>query len=123
VKNQVQKIQTLNELIHSCDSYRKISAGKRIILPTGDGMAIGFLSSSEIPLELSIQLHHKLRPYNQDKSPTEEIGVLIGLASGPVFTVADLNNVENIWGPGIILARRVMDVDDNGHILIAENLA
>jgi hypothetical protein len=123
VKNQVQKIQTLNELIHSCDSYRKISAGKRIILPTGDGMAIGFLSSSEIPLELSIQLHHKLRPYNQDKSPTEEIGVLIGLASGPVFTVADLNNVENIWGSGIILARRVMDVDDNGHILIAENLA
>ncbi|HEU4448109.1 MAG TPA: hypothetical protein VFR94_25790, partial [Nitrososphaeraceae archaeon] len=68
VKNQVQKIQTLNELIHSCDSYRKISAGKRIILPTGDGMAIGFLSSSEIPLELSIQLHHKLRPNNQDKS-------------------------------------------------------
>ena len=123
MKNQVQKIQTLNELIHSCDSYRKISAGKRIILPTGDGMAIGFLSSSEIPLELSIQLHHKIRAYNQDKSPTEEIGVLIGLASGPVFTVADLNNVQNIWGPGIILARRVMDVDDNGHILIAENLA
>jgi hypothetical protein len=123
VKNQVQKIQTLNELIHSCDSYRKISAGKRIILPTGDGMAIGFLSSSEIPLELSIQLHRKLRPYSQDKSLTEEIGVLIGLASGPVFTVADLNNVQNIWGPGIILARRVMDVDDNGHILIAENLA
>ena len=123
MKNQVQKIQTLNELIHSCDSYRKISAGKRIILPTGDGMAIGFLSSSEIPLELSIQLHHKIRAYDRDKSPTEEIGVLIGLASGPVFTVADLNNVQNMWGPGIILARRVMDVDDNGHILIAENLA
>ena len=52
-----------------------------------------------------------------------EIGVRIGLASGPVFTVADLNNVQNIWGPGIILARRVMDAGDNGHILIAENLA
>ena len=124
VKNQVQKIQTLNELIHSCDSYRKISAGKRIILPTGDGMAIGFLSSSEIPLELSIQLHHKIRAYDQQKYDTSDsLGVRIGLGSGPVFTVSDLNNVENIWGPGIILARRVMDAGDNGHILRAEKLA
>jgi hypothetical protein len=86
-------------------------------------MAIGFLSKPEIPLELSIQLHRKLCLYNQEKSPTEEIGVRIGLASGPVFTVADLNNVQNIWGPGIILARRVMDAGDKDHILIAENLA
>lgn len=49
VKNQVQKIQTLNELIHSCESFRKSSVGKRIILPSGDGMAIGFLTSSELP--------------------------------------------------------------------------
>ena len=123
VKNQVHKIETLNELIHSCDAYRKVSAGKKVILPSGDGMAIGFLSKPEIPLELSIQLHRKLRLYNQEKSPTEEIGVRIGLASGPVFTVADLNNVQNIWGPGIILARRVMDAGDKDHILIAENLA
>jgi hypothetical protein len=54
VKKQVQKIQTLNELIHPCDSYRKTSAAKRIILPMGDEMTIGFLSNPEIPLELSI---------------------------------------------------------------------
>ncbi|MGH9989873.1 MAG: adenylate/guanylate cyclase domain-containing protein, partial [Nitrososphaera sp.] len=123
VKNQIHKIEILNELIHSCDAYRKVSAGKKVILPSGDGMAIGFLSKPEIPLELSIQLHRKLRLYNQERSPTEEIGVRIGLASGPVFTVADLNNVQNIWGPGIILARRVMDAGDKDHILIAENLA
>ena len=123
VKNQVHKIEILNELIHSCDAYRKVSTGKKVILPAGDGMAIGFLSKPEIPLELSIQLHRKLRAYNEEKSPAEEIGVRIGLASGPVFTVADLNNVQNIWGPGIILARRVMDAGDKGHILIAESLA
>jgi KaiC/GvpD/RAD55 family RecA-like ATPase/class 3 adenylate cyclase len=123
VKNQVHKIESLNELIHSCDAYRKVSAGKKVILPAGDGMAIGFLSKPEIPLELSIQLHRKLHAYNEEKSPAEEIGVRIGLASGPVFTVADLNNVQNIWGPGIILARRVMDAGDKGHILIAESLA
>jgi KaiC/GvpD/RAD55 family RecA-like ATPase/class 3 adenylate cyclase len=123
VKNQVHKIEILNELIHSCDAFRKVSTGKKVILPAGDGMAIGFLSKPEIPLELSIQLHRKLRAYNEEKSAAEEIGVRIGLASGPVFTVADLNNVQNIWGPGIILARRVMDAGDKGHILIAESLA
>ena len=123
VKNQVHKIETLNELIYSCDAYRKVSAGKKIILPAGDGMAIGFPSKPEVPLELGIELHRKLRAYNEEKSPSEEIGVRIGLASGPVFTVADLNNVQNIWGPGIILARRVMDAGDRGHILIAESLA
>jgi hypothetical protein len=123
VKKQVQKIQILNELIHSCDSFRKTSSGKKIILPTGDGMAIGFLSNPEIPLELSIQLHHGIQAHNQQRYNADSIGVRIGLGSGPVFTVSDLNNIQNIWGPGIILARRVMDAGDNGHILIAEKLA
>jgi class 3 adenylate cyclase len=100
-----------------------VSAGKRMILPAGDGMAIGFPSKPEVPLELSIQLHRKLRAYDEEKSPSEETGVRIGLASGPVFTVADFNNVQNIWGPGIILALRVMDAGDSGHMLIAESLA
>lgn len=124
VKKQIQKIQILNELIHSCDSFRKASTGKRIILPSGDGMAIGFLSNPESPLELSIQLHGKIQAYNEEKyDAADSIGVRIGLGSGPVFTVSDLNNVQNIWGPGIIIARRVMDAGDNGHILIAEKLA
>ena len=123
VKKQVQKIQILNELIYSCDSFRKTSPGKKIILPSGDGMAIGFLSNPESPLELSIQLHYKIHEYNEQKATSDSIGVRIGLGSGPVFTVSDLNNVQNIWGPGIILARRVMDAGDNGHILIAEKLA
>lgn len=123
VKKQIQKIQILNELIYSCDSFRKASTGKKIILPSGDGMAIGFLSNPESPLELSIQLHHKVRAYNEEKYAADSVGVRIGLGSGPVFTVSDLNNVQNIWGPGIIIARRVMDAGDSGHILIAEKMA
>jgi hypothetical protein len=57
-----------------------------------------------------------MHAYNQQKYDADWIGVRIGLGSGPVFTVVDLNNVENVWGPGIILARRVMDAGDNGHI-------
>ena len=100
-----------------------MSAGKKIILPAGNEMAIGFPSKLEFPLELSIHLHRKLHAYNEGKSSSEEFGVQIGLASGPVFTVADLNNGQNIWGPGIILVRRVMVAGDSGHILITESLA
>jgi hypothetical protein len=89
VKNQVHKIERLNELIYSCDAYKKVSAGKKITLLAGDGMAIGFLLGPEVPLDLSIQLHRELRAYNEGKSPSEEIGVRIGLASGLVFTVTD----------------------------------
>jgi len=123
VKSQIHKIQILNELIHSCDTFRKTLSAKRVILPTGDGTAVGFLSNPEIPLELSIQLHHKLHSYNQDKHSSDSIGVRSGLGSGPIFTVSDLNNVQIIWGPGINLARRVMDAVDSEPILQAEILS
>lgn len=123
VKKQIQKIEMLNKMISSCDSFRKSTHDKRIILPTGDGMAIGFLLNPEIPLELSIDLHSKLQLYNRGKSEDDRVRVRIGLASGPVYRVTDMNNVHNVWGPGIILARRVMDAGDAGHVLLADKLA
>ena len=51
------------------------------------------------------------------------MGVRIGLTYGPVFIVNDINNNQNVWGPGIILARRVMDIGDNFNILLADRLA
>jgi hypothetical protein len=121
----MEKIERLNNMIYSCDAFKKATE-KKIILPTGDGMAIGFMLNPELPLQLSIQLHKELYKYNnQSKKISEEdiIGVRIGLATGPVFVVSDINNNQNIWGPGIILARRVMDLGDSGHILIADILA
>ena len=124
VRKQMEKIERLNNLINSCDAFKKITE-KKIILPTGDGMAIGFMLNPELPLQLSIQLHKELDKYNHSKKTSEEdiLGVRIGLATGPVFIVSDINNNQNIWGPGIILARRVMDLGDSGHILIADILA
>jgi KaiC/GvpD/RAD55 family RecA-like ATPase/class 3 adenylate cyclase len=124
VRKQIEKIERLNNLIYSCDAFKKITE-KKIILPTGDGMAIGFMLNPELPLQLSIQLHKELDRYNHSKKISEEdiLEVRIGLATGPVFIVSDINNNQNIWGPGIILARRVMDLGDSGHILIADILA
>jgi len=123
VKKQIEKIGILNKIIGSCESYFRTPRDRKIILPTGDGMAIGFLLSPESPLQLSTEVHRKLRIYNRGKSIEDIIGVRIGLSSGPVFIVNDIDNNQNVWGPGIILARRVMDIGDNFHILLADRLA
>jgi KaiC/GvpD/RAD55 family RecA-like ATPase len=123
VKKQMEKIAILNKMIGSCEAYYRSPKDKKIILPTGDGMAIGFLLNPELPFQLSIQLHRRLRIYNRGKPTEDTIGVRIGLASGPVFVVNDIRDNQNVWGPGIILARRVMDIGDNFHILLADRLA
>lgn len=121
VHKQREKIETLNNLILSCDAFK--ADDKKIILPTGDGMVIGFPLNPELPLQLSIQLHRELRRYNYEKNSENSIIVRIGLSTGPVFTVNDIKNNQNYWGPGIILARRVMDIGNDWHILISGNLA
>ena len=123
VKKQIDKIEILNKLIGSCDAFAKAKE-KKIVLPTGDGMAVGFFMHPESPLQLAVQLHLKLRTYNRGKSNNEDmLGVRIGLSSGPIFIVNDMNGNQNVWGPGIILARRVMDIGDNLHILLSGSMA
>src|SRR5687767_7258549 len=123
VKKQIDKIEILNKLIGLCDAFVKAKE-KKIVLPTGDGMAIGFYMNPESPLLLAVQLHSKLRTYNRGKNNNEDVlGVRIGLSSGPVFIVNDMNGNQNVWGPGIILARRVMDIGDNLHVLLSDSMA
>lgn len=123
VHRQKEKIVRLNEFISSCNSFRKISDDLKIILPSGDGMAIGYENTPELPYKLSVELHGFLRKYNKRIDADNAIKVRIGLSSGPVFTVYDISNKLNVWGPGIIMARRVMDLGDSWHILITENFA
>ncbi|MBA3750073.1 MAG: hypothetical protein H0X03_04120 [Nitrosopumilus sp.] len=120
VKRQIEKIHILNNLISSCSSYKKDRDKK--VLPTGDGMAIGFTSDPKLPLELSMELHLKLKTYNSSIDNDSTVKVRIGIGSGLVFLVNDLNDNQNLWGPGIILARRVMDLGDDGHILLEGEL-
>lgn len=122
VRKQIEKIQALNKFVASTEAFKK-SEDKRFVLPTGDGMAIGFLLNPELPLKLSIELHHRLAAYNRERPAEDQVGVRIGLNSGPVFVVGDITNNQNVWGPGIILARRVMDIGDNGHILLGDKIA
>lgn len=89
VKRQISKIRALNDLIASCKAYKSTDKSLRLFLPTGDGMAIGFLQRPEFPLTLAIELHKKLKLYNKGKSPEETLRVRVGINDGPVHVVSN----------------------------------
>ena len=121
-ETQRTKIKELNSMIYSCKTFTTTPKDDLFILPTGDGMLIGFKEGLEEPLSLAIELHEKLKNYNQQVPDTEKIGTRIGCNIGHIFIVKDLFGNINLWGPGAILARRVMDLGDEGHILLSSNM-
>lgn len=120
---QLKKLKILHDSVTSCDVYTSTSSDDMISFPTGDGMCIGFLKGQDLPLLLSLQLHEKLFEYNKGKLIPDMIRTRIGLHSGNCFTFTDIQNKINVWGPGIIIARRVMDLGDSGHILLSSRLS
>jgi hypothetical protein len=123
-ENQVRKIELLNSFIESCPAFKSSAPNRSLILPTGDGMAIGFLEGrEELPLQLAIELHKKINAYNKGRLPHETIEVRIGIHGGSVYKFTDIRHEKNVWGPGIILARRIMDIGDDGHILLSKRIA
>ena len=122
-KTQIKKIEALNKSIMECDAFKLTPEELKLVLPTGDGMAIGFLQGPELPLQLAIQLQEQISEYNKARIPSEIVQVRIGLHNGNVFVVNDIQGNKNVWGPGIIVARRVMDFGDENHILLSNTLA
>lgn len=122
-KTQIKKIEILNKSISETQIFRNTPKETILTLPTGDGMCLGFLQGPELPLRLAIELHQKLIEHNRGKIPSETVFVRIGLHSGNCFIVKDIKNNDNVWGPGIIIARRVMDFGDDAHILLSPRLA
>jgi hypothetical protein len=121
--DQIQKIKVLNKCISECSAYDSVPDSSKIVLPTGDGMAIGYLQYPSLPLKLAIELTEKLRLHNRGKQDEERIEIRVGLHHGPVFIVKDIRGNSNVWGQGIIIARRVMDFGKSGHILLSEKIA
>jgi hypothetical protein len=123
-KEQARKVVVLNELIKRTATFQNRDLESTVILPTGDGMAIGFSDSPEYPLRLSIQLHKILTEYNKSKKRKDEKVLLrIGIDIGPVYIIKDLNGQDNVWGPGIILTRRVMDLAGDQNIFCSSRFA
>ncbi len=122
VKRQKKRIETLNRLIASSGIFK--SAKRDVIfLHTGDGAILGFRKNPELPFKLAIELHRKMNAYNKGRFTEETLGTRVGMHHGPVYVVKDALGKKNYWGPGIILARRVMDICDDGHILLTPMIA
>src|SRR5438045_4984296 len=117
IDEQSEALQELNEIVRKTDAVRAAeAAGQLIFLPTGDGMALVFTGSIENPVECALQLSQRLRAQ-------PSLLVRMGIHSGPVHHVADVNQRENIAGAGINIAQRVMDCGDAGHILVSKRVA
>jgi TolB-like protein/class 3 adenylate cyclase/Tfp pilus assembly protein PilF len=117
IDEQSEVLQELNEIVRKTEAVRAAeAAGQLIFLPTGDGMALVFTGSVEEPVECALQISQRLRA--QPSLP-----VRMGIHSGPVHHVADVNQRENIAGAGINIAQRVMDCGDAGHILVSKRVA
>jgi TolB-like protein/class 3 adenylate cyclase/Tfp pilus assembly protein PilF len=110
-------IDRLNQLVRSTAEFRSAeAAGKLIKIATGDGMALVFYSRLEAPVECALQISRALKEY-------PELRLRMGVHSGPVSGVMDVNERPNVAGAGINVARRVMDCGDGGHILLSKHVA
>jgi hypothetical protein len=115
---QMQLVRRLQEVVRSTREFNEASSRDELItLPTGDGMALVFFGSPEDPVRCALQISRTLR--NQ----SENLRLRMGIHSGPVYRVADINANRNVAGGGINLAQRVMDCGDAGHILVSSGIA
>jgi class 3 adenylate cyclase len=117
ITEQSDQLQTLREVVRSTEQFKKAEAeGKLLRLPTGDGGALIFRNSLEAPALCALEISRALRSY-------PEVKVRMGIHSGPVNEVIDLNEHANAAGAGINIAQRIMDCGDAGHILLSKRVA
>src|SRR5216117_2673438 len=117
INEQSGQIQKLKEIVRGTEQFRLAEAeGKLLRLPTGDGGALVFRTSPEAPVRCALEISKELKNH-------PEIHVRMGIHSGPVNEVTDLNEQANIAGAGINIAQRIMDCGDAGHILLSRHVA
>src|SRR3989441_7909928 len=117
VNEQHAAVDELNQIVRASDQFRKAEAANRILkIPTGDGMALVFYKSPEEPAQCAFEISRALKD-------NARLQVRMGIHSGPVSGVVDVNERTNVAGAGINMARRVMDCGDAGHILLSRHVA
>ena len=117
INKQSRVLADLNRIVREAARFREADAqGKLLRLPTGDGMALVFFNDPEAPIECAMEIAAAMK-----SSP--EIRLRMGIHSGPVNQVVDVNDRSNIAGAGIDIAQRVMDCGDAGHILLSKRVA
>src|SRR5437660_8745711 len=117
VNEQHARVEELNEIVRLCEQFRKAEAASRLLkIPSGDGMALVFYKSPEEPAQCAVEISRALKD-------NARLQVRMGIHSGPVSGVVDVNERTNVAGGGVNTAQRVMDCGDSGHILLSRHVA
>jgi tetratricopeptide (TPR) repeat protein/class 3 adenylate cyclase len=117
IDQQQSHLHTLQELVRATSDFIRAEQKNQLVrLPAGDGMALVFFGDPEAPVRCALELASALRAHS-------EIRLRMGIHTGPVYHVSDINAARNVAGSGINMAQRVMDCGDAGHILVSKAVA
>src|SRR5437667_4415405 len=117
INEQHAAIEELNQIVRASEQFQRAEAAGRLLkIPTGDGMALVFYKSPEEPVKCALEISRALKEHPR-------LQLRMGIHSGPVSGVVDVNERANLAGAGINMAQRVMDCGDAGHILLSKRVA
>src|SRR3954449_6419701 len=117
IDQQSELLGQLNQLVRGTEQFRAAEAAEKLVrLPTGDGMALAFFTSVDAPVRCALEIAEALKG-------RPKIKLRMGVDSGPVDLIVDVNDRPNVAGAGINMAQRVMDCGDAGHILLSKRVA
>src|SRR4029077_5452930 len=117
INDQHAAVEELNRIVRASEQFQRAEAASRLIrIPTGDGMALVFYTSPEAPAQCAVEISRALKEHPR-------LQLRMGIHSGPVSGVVDLNERANLAGAGLNMAHRVMDCGDAGHILLSKHVA
>jgi TolB-like protein/class 3 adenylate cyclase/Tfp pilus assembly protein PilF len=117
INEQRAAVDELNEIVRASVEFQSAEAAGRLIkIPTGDGMALVFYTSPEAPAQCAVEISGALKEHPR-------LQLRMGVHSGPVSGVIDVNGHANLAGAGLNIAQRVMNCGDAGHILLSKHVA
>jgi TolB-like protein/class 3 adenylate cyclase/Tfp pilus assembly protein PilF len=117
INDQRAAVDELNEVVRASEQFQKAEAvGRLLKIATGDGMALVFYTSPEAPAQCAVEISRAGKDHPR-------LQLRMGIHSGPVSGVVDVNNRPNLAGAGLNIAQRVMDCGDAGHILLSKHVA
>ncbi len=117
IDQQSELLGELNRVVRATEQFKAAEAADKLVrLPTGDGMALAFFTSVDAPVRCALEIASALKS-------RPKIRLRMGVDSGPVDLIVDVNDRPNVAGAGINMAQRVMDCGDAGHILLSRRVA
>jgi TolB-like protein/class 3 adenylate cyclase/Tfp pilus assembly protein PilF len=117
INEQHAAVEELNQVVRASEQFQRAETASRLLkIPTGDGIALVFYTSPEAPAQCAVEISRALKEHPR-------LQLRMGIHSGPVSGVVDVNERANLAGAGLNIAQRVMDCGDAGHILLSKHVA